>query len=207
MFVNKDRFHTEWLEEMADFAWKHLRNKAALPSLAGGLFKTREEAEAVLAARKKEAQDQMKSVGTIWKFREDNDFVLEKHGDFDLPPDSAKTVQNMARFCQCSMSRCDSIEGWAGEKIPKPMFCLHSLLQAAFPKDVDSGFFKANDCAIAPEGTDDVRADYVAFGGLGVILMNTCRQLFGPLLTDAEILRKAGQSSQNTDGYFISIVD
>jgi hypothetical protein len=175
MFVNKDRYHTEWLEEMATFAWKY-SGKAP------------------------------KSVGTIWKFRYDDfdDFVLENNGEFDLPAGSAKMVLEMARFCQHTVLPCDA-EEWAEKKVPSLMFSLHDLLQAAFPKDVESGFFKANDCALAPEDVGDDRARCAAFGGLGVILMNACRQLFGPLLTDAEMLKKVGQSVHNTDGYYVSI--
>jgi hypothetical protein len=144
------------------------------------------------------------TVGIFWKFQNINEFILESHGRFLLPPRSGRLALSMARFATCTLAPPEKIIGCDYKIIPEPLFCLHSLLQAAFPKNPDTGVFKPHDCAQSageiPSPDAEFRSSNVAFGGLGVLLMRQCQKMHGLLYSDAEILRMC-------DGYFVSILD
>lgn len=158
--INYEAWHATWLKNMSDFCWAHLSKKNAKHS------------PSFLVTMK------------------DDESGYHKIGDIDLPPGSGDLIISMAKFSRCSFDWDDDMEGTFMYNFPKATFDLAPLLSAAFPKDLSLGRFKAND-ASAPwrevEKPED--ADFIAFGGLGVILMNACRQKLSPLASDAEIVR------------------
>jgi hypothetical protein len=168
-----ENLHAQWLDEMAKLAWRH-----------GNASKPRSEAH-------------------LWRIALEDEFILEHVGSFGLPNGSAAMCVEMAFFAHATLSDPDEIRGIDLDQVPEPTFCLHSLLWAAFPKNIDTDVFKGNDCAISVADLPDegqFRSAHAAFGGLGVILMENCRRFIEPLAPDAEILKLS-------DGMFISVVD
>lgn len=178
MNVNVEELHGRWLDEMAEFAREFMKRQYA-------------------GAKPEQA--------AIVTLSHKNEYIFETLGIFDLPPGSGDIILLMARFCRCTLSPPEAVIGLPGftEQLPEPVFCLNSLLMAAFPKNTATGVFKGHDCAICvgdlgdPEGA--FRSGHVAFGGLGVILMNETRKILNPLAPDADVIKLA-------DDHFLCIM-
>lgn len=140
---------------------------------------------------------------------EGEDFLFESKGEFPLPWASDLLIMTMALFSKCTFLKCEGIKV-GPETVPaRPIFCLSSLLQASFPKNVVTDRFKAHDGADVLE-LDETFADrnnwrscekydHVAFAGLGVIMMNEVRKILNPASSDAEIIRMS-------DEHFLCVV-
>jgi hypothetical protein len=113
-------------------------------------------------------------------------------GDLQLPRDSAEVIELMAKFSQSYLSNPPSIKGFDKFKeYPVNTFNLRSLIVAAYPRHIETEIFKGDNIGIfvlAGEEDLDDGAFFVAFGGLGVMLMEKLRQLLGEALTDEEIV-------------------
>lgn len=174
--TSKEAFQTKCLDEMTGFAWKYQANRY-------GPFN---------------------ATAILWRFQNENEFVLESDGKFDVPPKSGNLALNMARFARATLGKPVRIEGYRGDFIPEPVFSLQALLYAAFPVNCETSKFRWHDAGLAageplsPEG--QLRAAHIAFGGLGNIIMGQCRTAFGELLSNVEVLAKA-------ESYWISIID
>lgn len=182
MLVNVEKWHHVWLEEMSKFSWDYLSKKHG-PTASNAVILTLEPDCAV--------EDDCS----------DCDIVRSRRA-FELPPRAGTLIMHMARFAKSSLSQPYKIEGANFQELPENTFCLKSLLQASFPKDLDTGFFKHYDGSTtignAPEGL--YRAPHVAFSGIGIILMQNARMAFDPMLPDEDVIFEA-------DGSFLVVND
>lgn len=166
ILVNKEYLHSRWLSEIKDFAKGYFEEKFGKGTCLAAIITTPETDE----------------------------FVFRVASEMSLPKGSGALIAKMARFCKCSFDGADGIVGFS-DGIPDATFCLHSLLAAAYPKDVHTGIFKATDGAIGPDEAEmrisGDKADHVAFSGLGVILMQKSREVLGEMLPDEDVVTKA----------------
>jgi hypothetical protein len=113
---------------------------------------------------------------------------------FLLPYGSDKLVFRMSRFAHCSLCEPEPI---GIDFIPDALFCLQGLLLASFPKNTATGVFRAHDGALGAGDMDDPdalnRGPDVAFAGIGIMIMNACRQTFSPLAPDNEVVKLSDQ--------------
>ena len=163
MLVNKEYLHSRWLGEIRDFALKYFKER-----FGGGTCRA-----AIIATPRTD------------------EFVFNVVREMDMPMGSDFLITMMARFCKCSFDGADGIVGFC-DGIPDATFCLHSLLMAAYPRDVYTGIFKDTDGALGPEevgpNPSEEKAEHVAFAGLGVIVMQGARNAFGEMLPDEKVV-------------------
>jgi hypothetical protein len=119
-------------------------------------------------------------------------YEYEYDGSIVLPSDSARLIMIMAKFCQASLANPPSINGLDLKEYPKETFNLRSLLTAAYPRHPETEVFKGDNVGIyVLVGGNELEAEesfFVAFGGVGVILMKKLRMMLGESRTDEEIL-------------------
>lgn len=177
MFINVEELHARWLEEMRDFAWEYQGKKHGVGMCHGLIFQPDDD-------------------------NDSSEFIFKARGVFDLPKGSSNLCLYMARFAKCSLP-LDQMIGSAIKELPEATFCLQSILQAAFPRNVETGIFKPYDGALGSEIDDPEsvsRHAHNAFAGLGVIIMEAARAHLAELATDSDIMKKA-------DGMFLSIIE
>ena len=162
--LNREQFHQECLDDMVKCAWAYGKRRGVQNSKA-----------------------------TVWRYQADTDPldpVIEAIATFPLPHDSGKLCLEMAKFARTSLSNTYSLVNSDYETIPEPLFCLMSLLESAFPKDVWNDKFKGHDCAASvgeiPEGHPEIEP-FIAFAGIGTILMRQCGR--NDLLPNADIIK------------------
>ena len=126
---------------------------------------------------------------------EDYQYVSE--GAVKLPTDAAKICNVMAKFAQTSLTNMRVYS----EDMPLPDFPmragldsynLRSLLWASYPRATNKGMdvFKGDNVGVyiaSDEVTEDA-APFVAFGGVGIILMEQCRMIIDETATDEEMI-------------------
>jgi len=180
MHINVEKIHSRWLNDLSSFAVSYLRKR-------GG----KEQEGAVIHLP---ADPELKEYGPY----------LKANGKFSLPPGSGDLILEMARFSKCTFKEVLGVRNLGEEPInvPEKMFCLHSLLLASFPKNIETNTFKAHDGAdFDPEDVGlTSHHPYNAFCGLGVILLNETRKILSPISPDAEIMTMA-------DGLFFGILE
>lgn len=173
--INVEELHAKWLDEMVEFAWQYMVDKHGPVSCQAHILELASEEE----------------------------FVFESKGVFDLPPGAGLLCLFMARFARCTFTP-DRLVGLSVEELPEAMFCLNNLLQAAFPRNVSTGVFKAHDGAVGVGAVDDPefrhRFPHVAFAGIGILMMQNVRRILSPLATDADVVKL-------TDGKFLAIIE
>lgn len=167
MGVNVEQIHANWLDEMVDFSWRFMAGHHKVGAC-----------EAVIVESVPESNNSYRARSV-----------------FLLPYGSDRLIFHMARFSRCSLCEPD-LEGFNVQSLPEALFCLQSILLASFPKNVETSFFRAHDGALGAGEMDDesaYRGPHVAFAGIGIMLMNACRQTFSPLAPDSEIVKLADQ--------------
>lgn len=174
--INVEELHSRWLDEMQAFSWAYLTKKYGLKP----------------------------TTAVIVQLTEDDHYVFETKAFFNLPAGADKLILHMARYARCTFGTPDEIRGFPKkvDVLPEPTLCLHSLLEASFPKNTETDVFKAHDGAISVGDLmhpDEVfRSAHIAFAGLGVILMQEIRKNLSPLSTNDEIKKMV-------NGKFLSI--
>lgn len=165
--VNVELLHERWLGEMASYATDYLGKRHG--------YKTSTAAVMTMVAT--------------------DEFAFETLGTFNLPAGAGRLMLHMARFCRCTFGRPERIIGLPVvlDELPEPTFCLTSLLMASFPKNTETGYFKAHDCAMAVGDLGDpesaFRSGHIAFAGLGVMIMNASRKILSPIAPDSEVIK------------------
>jgi len=186
MLINIEEFHARCLNEIVNFSQNFMREKFGDGECWGVLTKPSDD----------EKEDNILSL-----FEEgDTVFSCDVIGKIKLPKGSDKLINHMALFCKSTLSHITKINGIDWNKLPENTYCLSSLLQASFPKNVVTGVFKAHDGAlsIGDVGYPDFRGIHVAFSGIGIILLDETRKILAPLAPDAEIVNM-------TEEVFLSI--
>src|SRR4051812_34577553 len=145
MIVNVEELHARWLAEYTEYAKEYLAKRHG---------------------RKEDLAAVMSLVPT-------DEFAFEALGTFSLPAGSGRLILHMARFCRATFGKVEYLRGLdpSIKDLPEPTFCLNSLLQASFPKNTETGFFKGHDCSISAGDLGDpesaFRSAHIAFAGLG----------------------------------------
>jgi len=165
--VNVEQLHSIWLDSIVDFSQNYLATKYG-----------NKNCEAHIVSSVVETNNSYQSLK-----------------NFNLPYGSAQIIMHMARFCKCTLCEPDDILGCEMKTFPEATFCLPSLLSAAFPKNVNTGIFRPHDGSLDAGDLDNpssvFRHPHIAFSGIGIILMNECREILSPLATDSEVIRLA----------------
>lgn len=181
MYVNVEKLHSRWMTDMTSLAWKFGQ---------GRFPKTRSEGSIVYMP----SEEDMEIFGPS----------LAPKGRFPLPSGSGAHILEMARFATCTFFEIDGIRDLEEKIIPLPptLFCLNSVLLAAFPKYLGSDMFKPTDAAdYEPEDPEYVRFhSFNAFAGLGFILMNETRKILSPMSPDKEV-------TEMSEGLFLCVLD
>jgi len=120
------------------------------------------------------------------------EYVLD--GKIMLPTDAGKICLVMAMFSQAWLAEPASIKGMDElAQYPDKTFNLRSLLTAAYPRHVVTEKFKGDNVGIYIPSAFHEKAEeniFMAFGGLGVILMEKLRLMLGEGMTDEEVVEK-----------------
>jgi hypothetical protein len=174
MLINIEEFHARCLFETVSFSWKFMEEKFGNGECWGILTKP--------------SDDEKEDVLSL--FEEETIFSCDVIGKIKLPYGSDRLINTMALFSKATLSHITKVNGMDWEKLPQNTFCLSSLLQAGFPKNVLTGIFKAHDGAfsIGDQNYPDFQGNHVAFSGIGIILMNETRKILSPLSPDSEIV-------------------
>lgn len=119
-------------------------------------------------------------------------FEMKLDGSLSLPKDAANLCLVMAKFSQANLTP-PSIMGMEDLKeYPKTVFNLRSLITAAYPRYVDTDGFKGDNVGILVLAANAFRNDeepvFIAFGGLGVMLMDGMRMILGEMMTNEEVV-------------------
>lgn len=181
MNINVEKIHSRWMNEMSSFAWQYMRKRHP---------KTRSEAVITYLP----SDEELKIYGPS----------LAVKGKFELPPGSGSHIMQMALFAKATFFELDGIRGLEDEvvKLPETMFCLHSVLIAAFPKNLETDTFRPIDAADFDfeDPSLDRNHPFNAFAGIGLILMDETRKILSPMSPDADVTKMA-------DGLFLSVFD
>ena len=125
-----------------------------------------------------------------------NAFSFVSTAEFQLPQMSDEVFCEMARYCQFILSfpLYDEKKEIEYEIFPHRAFSLSHLLASSYPKK--DGIFKDTTGAMLMVDFEQFFDEFpesvphAIFCGLGVLLMDKCREIFDPLGTDEEIIKK-----------------
>ena len=166
MGVNVEQIHSLWLDEMVSFSWHFMAKRHQVGACEAAIIESVPDSNNSYRAR----------------------------SIFLLPYGSDRLIFHMARFAHCSLCEPEPV---GVDTIPDALFCLQSVLLASFPMNTATGIFRAHDGALGVDEMDNpaclYRAQHVAFAGVGIMLMNVCRQTFSPLAPNSEIVKLCDQ--------------
>lgn len=178
-FIHIEREHARWLLQYEVFFQSFLKNQFGPGVSKAAIIRFSDE-----------------------KDEEYNEYIYESLGTISLPLGSDKLILTMARFCMAGLCY-EPIKNLSIEEFDVGTFCLHSLLQSSFPRNVKTNIFKGTEGGIlASMLYGDLTEEEVlhgAFAGLGVILMEKVRLLMCPLSTDSDVL-------EATLGYYLTFL-
>jgi hypothetical protein len=114
------------------------------------------------------------------------------HGIIAIP-DCEMMIYDMAKFCQVTLLPPDGVRDLDLQEFPEATFCLDLLLFASLPANPKTGMFRGNGVGVLVLNLEDGTIENedhwtAAFGGLGIILMEKCRELLDPLATNEQML-------------------
>jgi hypothetical protein len=182
---NVQGLHQQWLQAYGDFARRYLgRRYPQKPQQTGYVLGFANNSD-------------------------DDAFEMEVCGKVTLPPMSGAIMAHMARFSKIRMYPSpDVVHGLESlKKFPKHTFNLASLIEAGYPRNVRTNFFKGTDggdlvlslTEYLQELTDTSwklpefrKSMHGVFSGICVILLDACRsQICDPISSSDEDVVKA----------------
>jgi hypothetical protein len=185
MNVNMDELHAGWLAEYERAAWSYCESVYGEKPCTGAICKFAD-----------------------FQVSEDDDYdkpCLEVVMTIKVPCGTDRLIRDMARFSKMSVFGVASatLTERQNASLITHSFCLHSLLQASYPRNPKTMRFKGCEgacCVLELGDVSEEKKPYCAFCGIGVMLLAAARKSLAPMATDEAVL-------DLSDGIIFGIID
>lgn len=109
-----------------------------------------------------------------------------------MPEGSIQTILCMSRYTHVLLDFPISVNGYDISRLPVYSFALSSLLESSFPRNVRSNKFKNTTggmlAGLDVSPNNGTLALHKLFSGVGILLMEKCRQTLSPFGTDKDLI-------------------
>lgn len=172
--LNVDELNARWLQDFERSAWSYCESQYGCRPVTGIICTVTDP-------------EPISDYGVVYQ----DEQALKIISQFKMPCSSDALIRRMALFSTSSISfdleTSPQTFGLKKKQIFQNLFCLQSLIQAAYPRNPLTGRFKpydGADCAIKVDDAPPERAANCAFCGIGVLLMMEARKALDVLATD-----------------------